>query len=60
MLIYCVGWQEVSKGVTDFDKLPRNAKLYLRTLEQLIGCPITLISTGPDRHENVVLADPLK
>jgi len=54
------GWQEVSKGVTDFDKLPRNAKLYLRTLEQLIGCPVTLISTGPDRHENVVLADPLK
>jgi len=53
------GWSEVSKGVTQFDKLPRNAKQYLRTIEQLVGCPITLISTGPDRNENVVLADPL-
>jgi adenylosuccinate synthase len=53
------GWQESSKGCTQFDLLPRNAKLYLRTLEQLVGCPITLISTGPERNENVVLADPL-
>ena len=53
------GWTEVSKGVTEFDKLPRNAKQYLRTIEQLVGCPITLISTGPDRNENVVMADPL-
>jgi adenylosuccinate synthase len=53
------GWSEQSKGVTDFDKLPRNAKQYLRTIEQLIGCPITLISTGPERNENVILADPM-
>ena len=53
------GWSESSKGVREFDRLPRNAKLYLRTLEQLIGCPIALVSTGPDRNENVVLADPM-
>ncbi len=51
------GWTEVSKGVTEFDKLPRNAKQYLRTIEQLVGCPITMISTGPDRNENVILSD---
>lgn len=45
------GWQSSTKGLTSFDKLPKNAKNYLKTLEELVRVPITLISTGPERNE---------
>jgi adenylosuccinate synthase len=53
------GWQQQTAGVRDFDKLPRNAKLYLQTIEQLVGCKIDLVSTSPERNDNIVRFDPL-
>ena len=54
------GWQESTVGVKAFDKLPKNAQAYLRRLEALVGAPIAIISTGPDREETIVLRHPFE
>ncbi len=45
------GWKCDIRGCTDYSALPENAKRYVDFLESRIGCPITLVSTGPKRHE---------
>jgi adenylosuccinate synthase len=52
------GWTESTKGARRFSDLPRNAQRYLEGVQELVGCPIVLVSTGPDRSENIVLHDP--
>ncbi len=51
------GWSEPTRGIRDFAKLPAAARAYLRSLEELVGCPLAMVSTGPDREENIVLRD---
>jgi adenylosuccinate synthase len=48
------GWQEVSAGATSAEQLPVNARSYLETMESLCGVPIHIVSTGPDRKENII------
>lgn len=45
------GWKCDIRGCTDYSALPEKAKAYVDFLEQQIGYPITLVSTGPGRHE---------
>lgn len=45
------GWKCDVRGVTDFNALPQQAKDYVAFLEKEIECPITIVSTGPKRHE---------
>lgn len=45
------GWKSDVRGVTDYGALPANAKAYVEFLEARIGVPITIVSTGPKRHE---------
>ena len=52
------GWSESTVGITNYDDLPENAKIYIKRIEALIDCPIDIISTGPDRDETIVLRDP--
>jgi adenylosuccinate synthase len=52
------GWSESTHGVTEFAKLPPAARAYLRSLEELVGCPLAMVSTGPERDANIVLQDP--
>jgi adenylosuccinate synthase len=52
------GWTESTAGVTEWDKLPPAARAYLRALEELSGCPLAIVSTGPDRDATIVLRDP--
>lgn len=52
------GWQDSTFGITDYEKLPQQAKDYIRRLEALTGVPIDIISTGPDRNETIVLRHP--
>ena len=52
------GWQESTHGITSWDELPPAARAYLRALEELAGCPLAIVSTGPDRDANIVLRDP--
>jgi adenylosuccinate synthase len=52
------GWSESTAGVTEWDKLPPAARAYLRALEELAGCPLSIVSTGPGRESTIVLQDP--
>ena len=52
------GWEENTHGITEWDKLPPAARAYLRALEELAGCPLSIVSTGPDRDHTMVLQDP--
>src|SRR5271168_1399485 len=52
------GWRESTVGITSYDELPVNAQRYLERLQELLGVPIDLISTGPDRRETIVRRHP--
>ena len=52
------GWSESTAGVTEWEKLPPAARAYLRSLEELSGCPLAIVSTGPDRDATIILRDP--
>ena len=49
------GWKESTLGAQSLEQLPENARVYINRLEELVGAPIDIISTGPDRVETIVL-----
>jgi len=49
-----LGWQETTLGVTEFDQLPRQAKDYLDRIQELLDVSIDIVSTGPDRAQNII------
>jgi len=51
------GWSAPTKGVTVFDRLPREAQQYIRRLEETSGVSCAFISTGSDRAETIVRED---
>ncbi|MBV5291242.1 MAG: adenylosuccinate synthase [Curvibacter lanceolatus] len=52
------GWTDSTVGVTDYDKLPVNARLYLQRIEHVTGVPIHVISTSPDRDHTIMMRHP--
>lgn len=52
------GWSENTVGVRSLDELPAAALQYIERLEQLVGIPIDIVSTGPDRVETIVRRHP--
>jgi adenylosuccinate synthase len=54
------GWQESTVGVETFGDLPKNAQKYLLRVEELVGVPIDMVSTGPDRLQTIVLKHPFE
>ncbi|HNK18021.1 MAG TPA: adenylosuccinate synthase [Piscinibacter sp.] len=54
------GWSESTFGVTQWDKLPLNARRYLERVQQFIGAPIDMVSTGPDREHTILLKHPYR
>jgi adenylosuccinate synthase len=54
------GWTEVTAGITSWDALPANARAYLDRVQALIGAPIAMVSTGPDRDHTIVLRHPFQ
>ncbi|MCF6253556.1 MAG: adenylosuccinate synthetase, partial [Thiomicrorhabdus sp.] len=52
------GWQTSTVGVASWDALPQAAKDYIRFLEKEVGVAVSILSTGPDRSETLVIADP--
>ena len=52
------GWQESSRGATRMEDLPPNASSYLEAMEALCGAPVHIVSTGPERSENIILKYP--
>lgn len=52
------GWDGSTAGITEFARLPENARAYIARIEQLVGVKVTILSTGPDRNETIVLESP--
>lgn len=52
------GWTESTYGITDYEKLPKNAKIYLEAISDLVACRIDIISTSSKRGETIVLRNP--
>jgi adenylosuccinate synthase len=52
------GWTDSTVGVTQYDKLPVNARLYLQRIEQVTGVPIHIVSTSPDRDHTIMMRHP--
>jgi adenylosuccinate synthase len=51
------GWTEDITSIKRFDDLPENAKKYINAIEDFIEVPITFISVGPERNQNIVITD---
>ncbi len=54
------GWTETTVGAKTMDALPAAARAYIARIEALVGVPIDMVSTGPDREETIVLRHPFK
>ena len=52
------GWSDSTVGVTQYDKLPVAARLYLQRIEQVTGVPIHMVSTSPDRDHTIMMRHP--
>jgi len=52
------GWQESTADVTRMEDLPANARAYVRRMEELLGIPVDMLSTGPERDSTIILRDP--
>jgi len=52
------GWDDNTVGVTEFNKLPQAALNYVAKIEEIVGVPVDIVSTGPDRVETIVRRDP--
>ncbi len=51
------GWQENTQGTQSLGQLPKAAQAYIARISELVGVPIDIVSTGPDRVETIVLRD---
>ncbi len=54
------GWHESTVGITEYAKLPLNARRYLARISEIAETPIDMISTGPDRAHTIVLKHPFE
>ena len=52
------GWSDTTFGMTSLDEMPRAAKQYINRLGELVGAPIDIVSTGPDREQTIVISSP--
>jgi len=54
------GWQSSTQNCKKITDLPANAKKYIKQIEKLIECPISMISTSPEREDTIMVKDPFK
>ena len=54
------GWSESTYGAKSWADLPANAVKYVRHIEELIGAPVTLLSTSPERDDTILMQDPFQ
>jgi adenylosuccinate synthase len=52
------GWQESTAGARSWAELPAQAIKYIRRVEELIQCPVALVSTSPEREDTILVRDP--
>jgi adenylosuccinate synthase len=54
------GWQETTAGARSWADLPAQAVKYVRHIEELIGAPVALLSTSPERDDTILVTDPFQ
>ncbi len=54
------GWNESTRGARSWKDLPGNAVKYVRRIEELIGAPVALLSTSPEREDTILMRDPFQ
>jgi adenylosuccinate synthase len=54
------GWQDTTAGARSWAKLPAQAIKYVKYLEELIECPVALLSTSPEREDTILMRDPFE
>ncbi|WP_418152089.1 adenylosuccinate synthase [Litorimonas sp. RW-G-Af-16] len=54
------GWQGSTRGARSWAELPAEAVKYVRHIEELIGCPVSMVSTSPEREDVILMRDPFK
>ena len=54
------GWQGSTRGARSWADLPAEAVKYVRHIEELIGCPVGMVSTSPEREDVILMRDPFK
>src|SRR5207253_9147566 len=52
------GWPGSTRGARSWADLPARAIKYVRRIEELIRCPVTLVSTSPERDDTILVRDP--
>ncbi|TKZ21324.1 adenylosuccinate synthase [Shimia litoralis] len=52
------GWSDSTEGARSWNDLPANAVKYVRRVEELIGCPVAMLSTSPEREDTILVTDP--
>ena len=52
------GWKSKTQGIKKFENLPKNAKIYIKAIEEFIETKISSISTSPEREDTILLIDP--
>jgi adenylosuccinate synthase len=54
------GWSKATRGARNWSDLPETAQAYVRRLEVLVGAPVMLLTTSPDRDDLILLRDPFE
>ncbi|WP_118132533.1 adenylosuccinate synthase [Oceanicella sp. SM1341] len=54
------GWSESTEGARSWADLPAAAIKYVRRIEELIGCPVAILSTSPERDDTILVTDPFE
>jgi adenylosuccinate synthase len=54
------GWSESTAGARSWAQLPAQAVKYVRRVEELIGAPVTLLSTSPEREDTILMRNPFE
>lgn len=54
------GWSESTAGARSWAQLPAQAIKYIRRIEELIACPVALVSTSPEREDTILVSDPFR
>ena len=54
------GWSDSTEGARSWADLPANAIKYVRRVEELIECPVALVSTSPEREDTILVTDPFQ
>jgi adenylosuccinate synthase len=54
------GWQGATAGARSWAQLPAQAIKYVRRIEELVGCPVAVLSTSPEREDTILMHNPFE